>query len=137
MDPVICFQIPLELPAAEAALRSALADRGFGVLTEVDVTATLREKLGLETRPYRILGVCNPALANESLTADPRVGAFLPCGISLYEGRSPAETVVCLQNPEMISQAFNHPALERVAEQARTRLEDAVREVAGAGGRAV
>ena len=130
MEPVICREVPLELSAAEAALREALASRGFGILTEVDVTATLRQKLGIETRPYRILGACNPALAHESLGLEPRVGAFLPCGISLYEGNSKGETIICLQNPEMISQSFTNPALEPIARQARERLEDAVRQVA-------
>jgi hypothetical protein len=58
------------------------------------------------------------------------VGAFLPCGISLYEGNSKGETIICLQNPEMISQSFTNPALEPIARQARERLEDAVRQVA-------
>lgn len=129
MEPVICHEVPLDLPAAEAALRAALASRGFGILTEVDVTATLRQKLGIETRPYRILGACNPALAHESMTIEPRVGAFLPCGVSLYEGKTPDETIICLQNPEMISQSFSDPGLASVAVQARSRLEEAVREV--------
>ena len=85
MQPVLCFEVEGNLAAAEAMVRAALQAEGFGILTEVDVTATLKAKLGLDTRPYKILGACNPAIAHRAMEADARVGAFLPCGLALYE----------------------------------------------------
>lgn len=81
----------LPMAEAEAAVRQALADEGFGVLTEIDVAATLRAKLGVERPPLKILGACNPALANRALETDPSVALVLPCNVVLKadgEGRT-------------------------------------------------
>ena len=129
-EPVLTFRLALPLAEAEAAVRQALLQQGFGILTEVDVQATLRQKLGIETRPYRILGACNPGLAHASLEAEPGVGAFLPCGVALREGASSDETVIALQNPELMAEAFAAPALAPLGAQAREKLVAALRAVA-------
>lgn len=74
---------PKDLDHAEAAIRVALADQGFGVLTEIDIAATLQTKLGVERSPLKILGACNPALAHEALQLDPAAALVLPCNVVL------------------------------------------------------
>jgi uncharacterized protein (DUF302 family) len=75
--------VPLPLPEAEAAVRAALADVGFGVLTEIDVAATLQTKLGVDRPPLKILGACNPTFAHDALQIDPDVALVLPCNVVL------------------------------------------------------
>lgn len=91
------YQVELREPisAARERVTAALKKQGFGVLTEIDVQATLREKIGAETAPYRILGVCNPALAHQALTASPHAGLMLPCTVTLREeeGRTIVEVL--------------------------------------------
>ncbi len=111
MKPTLNYRVASPMAEAEQAVREALQREGFGILTEVDVAATLRAKLGIETRPHRILGACNPRLAHASIEADPSVAAFLPCGVALREGSSPNETIVSIQNPAMIAEAFDAAAL--------------------------
>lgn len=122
MIPVLSYRIPLPMAEAERVLREALKGQGFGILTEVDVQATFREKLGIETAPYRILGACNPKIAHAALDAEPASGAFLPCGIALYQGATAGETHVAIQNPGLISQAFAAPGLEGPAHEAQEKL---------------
>jgi len=125
-QPVVEFRLAMTLPRADAAVRAALQEQGFGILTEIDIAATLRQKLGVETKPHRLLGACNPRLAQASLEADPNVGAFLPCGIALREGATAAETLVTVQNPELIADAFSAPALKAIGSEALARLMDAI-----------
>jgi uncharacterized protein (DUF302 family) len=132
--PVLEFRLAMTLPAAEAAVRSALQEQGFGILTEIDIAATLRRKLGVETKPHRLLGACNPRLAQASLEADPNVGAFLPCGVALREGATAAETLVAIQNPGLIAEAFSAPALKAIGDEALARLKAAIE---GVGAEAV
>lgn len=122
MNAVRCFQVTGTLAEVEPRVRTALAAQGFGILTEVDVRATLEAKLGITSTPYRILGACNPKLAHAALTAEPRVGAFLPCGIALYEDPSGATTTVCLQDPTVMSGMFSAPGLEETASEASRLL---------------
>lgn len=125
-QPVVEFRLAMTLPRADAAVRAALQEQGFGILTEIDIAATLRQKLGVETKPHRLLGACNPRLAQASLEADPNVGAFLPCGIALREGATAAETLVTVQNPELIADAFSAPALKAIGSEALARLMAAI-----------
>lgn len=128
MEPVLSFHIDSALAEADSAVRAALQRHGFGILTEVDVTAVLRARLGVETKPYRILGACNPGIAHLAMEADPRVGAFLPCGIALYE-EPPGTTTAVLQNPGMISAAFAADGLAGAAAEALEKLSAALGEV--------
>jgi uncharacterized protein (DUF302 family) len=124
------IRVDLTVENAEAALREALTTEGFGVLTEIDVSATLREKLGVERHPYRILGACNPQLANEALAAEPDVGLLLPCNAVVYtddEG-----TVVALIDPMTILDLTGTGSLSPMAQDAKARLQRVLEAVAAA-----
>jgi uncharacterized protein (DUF302 family) len=114
---------------AEATVREALAAEGFGVLTEIDVAQTLREKLGIERGPYRILGACNPPLAAQALDADSDIGLLLPCNVVIYEGIG--ETVVAALDPQTMIDLTANPAIEPIAAEARARLERVLAAVDG------
>lgn len=129
MNPVLVYRIAKPLSEADPAVREALKSQGFGILTEVNVTATLREKLGIETRPYTILGACNPKIAHQAMSIEPNVGAFLPCGIALYEGANPGETIAAIQDPGIIGTAFAAPGLVGPAGEAREKLQAALAQV--------
>jgi len=119
----------LGVAAAEARVRELLAAEGFGILTEIDVAETLRVKLGLTRRPYRILGACNPQLAAEVLEREADVGLLLPCNVVVYENGE--DTTVAVLDPATMVDLTGNPALGPVAAEARVRLErvvDAMRE---------
>jgi uncharacterized protein (DUF302 family) len=111
---------PLPFDEAVQRVRSALADDGFGVLCEIDVQATLREKLGVETERYLILGACNTPLAHRALEAEPELGALLPCNVLVYE--RDGQTHVSAIDPERMLSIVGNPALEEVAAEVRARL---------------
>jgi uncharacterized protein (DUF302 family) len=106
--------------------REALQSQGFGVLCEIDIREKLREKLGVEFQRYVILGACNPPLAYEALQADPEIGLLLPCNVIVYE-ESDVRCVVAAVDPDaMMSVAGDNPRLQKVAADARARLEKAI-----------
>jgi uncharacterized protein (DUF302 family) len=111
--------IALDYETTLAKLPDALKSEGFGVLTEVDVRNTLREKLGVEFRRYKILGACNPTLAPEALSADLGAGVMMPCNVTVYEDG--ANTVVTAIDP-MATFAASNPALRPIADQVRAKL---------------
>ena len=111
---------PLSMDQAEAEIRAALADEGFGILTEIDLAATLAEKVQVEHPPYKILGACNPMLANQALGAEEQVGLLLPCNVIVYE--SDGGTVVAAIDPATIVQLAANPQLEPIAREAHSRL---------------
>lgn len=115
----------LDVATAEARVREALAAEGFGVLTEIDVQATLREKLGVERAPYKILGACNPPLAHRALELDPEIGLLLPCNVVVREDES-GDTVVSAFEPLAMAEGFGRSDLLPVAEEARERLQRAL-----------
>lgn len=102
--------------------RAALKAEGFGVLTEIDVRETMKQKLGVDFRRYVILGACNPPLAHRALSADLDVGLLLPCNVVVYE-TTPSESVVGLLNPMVMSTLLPHPAFTDIAKEALERLE--------------
>ncbi len=97
-----------------------LKGEGFGVLTQIDVQATLKEKLGVDWRRYRILGACNPSLAHRALSAIPEVGVLLPCNVAVYE-RDDGKVVVRAVDP-MQTIAAAEPALSEIAGEVKARL---------------
>lgn len=105
-----------------ARSREALATEGFGVLTEIDVQATLKKKLGVERGPYRILGACNPQLAHRALEAEPAIGVLLPCNVTVFEGEDGATYVQAIK-PEAMFSVVGNPALKPVADEVARRLE--------------
>ena len=108
----------------DARTRKALADNGFGVLTEIDVQATMKKKLDVEMQSYRILGACNPNMAHEAIAMEPRVGAMLPCNVILREVDGGIE--VSAIDPVASMQAIDNPGLHAVAGQVRDLLAKAV-----------
>lgn len=125
-SPILQVRIQQPIAEAEPIVRAALQQQGFGILTEVDVAATLRQKLGVETPPHKLLGACNPGIAHAALQADPNIGAFLPCGVAIRQGSTPGETIVTIQNPAIIAESFDAPGLEGPAADAMERLTNAI-----------
>jgi len=119
-----------ERPFADAVerVRAELKTEGFGVLCEIDVQATLKEKLGVEGEPYLILGACNPPLAHRALTAEPELGTLLPCNVVVYE-RDGATHISAVDAARMLSLVDND-ALAPVAADVRTRLAAVVERAA-------
>lgn len=112
--------VALDYDSVLAQLPDALKSEGFGILTEIDVQNTLRVKLGVEFRRYKILGACNPPLAHQALTADLGAGIMMPCNVTVYEDGS--HTVVTAIDP-METFAAADPALRPIADQVRAKLE--------------
>ena len=109
-----------EFDTVVADVRQALAGEGFGVLTEIDVQATLKEKLGIETDPYMILGACNPPLAHQALTAEPELGTLLPCNVVVYR-RDGATHIAAIDAERMLSVVGNDDVAP-IATQVRDKL---------------
>ena len=103
------------------AVTDALKQEGFGVLTSIDVQATLKAKLGLDQRPYTILGACNPALAHQALQVDPDIGALLPCNVVVREEADQTVSVVFM-DPRPVLGMVNRPGIEPLGEEVRSRL---------------
>jgi uncharacterized protein (DUF302 family) len=101
--------------------RAALATQGFGVLTEIDVRATLKQKLDVDRRPYLILGACNPPLAHRALEAEPPVGLFLPCNVTVFEGDDGKVYVQAIRPAAMFA-LIDNPAMEAIAAEVDDRL---------------
>ena len=120
------LHIEVERPFDEtvAAVKESLAGSGFGVLTEIDVQATLKKKLDVDFRPYRILGACNPKMAHQAIGIEPRVGAMLPCNVILREVDGGVE--VSAIDPVASMQAIENAELTAVAGEVRDLLAKAV-----------
>lgn len=114
--------VRLAMTEAEAAVRSALAEEGFGVLTEIDVAATLKAKLGLDRPPLKILGACNPRFAADALELDPSVALLLPCNVVLEEA-GPSSTRVRIADPRQLMPGGD---FERLAADAVDHLSRAL-----------
>lgn len=114
-------EVPLPFEAAEQRTRELLKEEGFGVLTEIDVRGTLKEKLGADFRPYRILGACNPHLAHQALNAEAGIGLLLPCNVVIEEDAGGTTRVRFLE-PIAALGVVGNPALEPIAKKASERL---------------
>jgi uncharacterized protein (DUF302 family) len=118
--------LTLDLPFDDvvAEVRGALADQGFGIVTEIDMQATLRTKLGVEIPRQLIFGACNPTYAHRSLQEDPSIGLLLPCNVVV---RSTGEgTVVEMINPQMLVEVTHSPGMQQIATEVSGRLEAAM-----------
>lgn len=117
-------ELPLSFEATVGRVREALKQEGFGILTEIDLRAAFKEKLGRDFRPYVILGACNPPLAFKAISADPSVGLLLPCNVTV-EWVADGRTAVRLTDPEAllsVGALEGAPGVASVARDARERM---------------
>ena len=114
-------QVNMGFEQAVAAVTQALAKEGFGVLTEIDVQATLKKKLNLERPPYKILGACNPQFAHRALEAEPQIGALLPCNVVVREAGG--KTIVEFMDPDAVLKLVERPEIGTIAAEVRQRLQ--------------
>ncbi|MGH7522618.1 MAG: DUF302 domain-containing protein [Gemmatimonadales bacterium] len=117
--------VPLPYEEAIEQTRAALQQQGFGVLTEIDVRATLKKKLDVDFKKYIILGACNPALAWQGFQAEPDIGLLLPCNVIVYEN-GPAQSRVAVLDPIVQLGITGRDDITPLATEARTRLERAL-----------
>lgn len=121
--------VPLPAEEAEAAVRAALAENGFGVVTEIDFAATLRAKLGIEREPLKVLGACNPHFAQQALELDPSVALVLPCNVALSPAGDGATTVRIVDPHELVPD----PSFAELAETATRQLQAALDSLGSVG----
>jgi uncharacterized protein (DUF302 family) len=124
------FSTELEMPFDRAVetVTEALKAKGFGVLTTIDVKETLQKKLGVDFRPYRILGACNPQMAYQALQAEPRIGTMLPCNVILRETEA-GKIEVSAIDPVASMQAIENPKLADIAGKVRSMLESVIQDL--------
>jgi len=122
---VAAMRVAAPFSVTVSRVRAALGERGFGVLTEIDVRATLRQKLGVQMEEYLILGACNPALAHRALDTDRDIGLLLPCNV-VVRADGPDTTLVQALEPRVMVQISGQPRPRDVADEATTRLHAAL-----------
>ena len=118
----ISADVPLPFEKAVEAVEAALKDQGFGVVTRIDMQATLKAKIGADFRPYVILGACNPTLAYEALQLEDKVGTMLPCNV-IVQAKDGDRCEVAAIDPVESMQAIPNPRLKNAAREVRARLE--------------
>lgn len=123
------LELPLTYEHAIDEVTTALKEQGFGVLTTIDVQATLQEKLGETFRPYTILGACNPPLAHRALSDDLQIGLMLPCNVVVYQ-TEPGRSRVEFLDPETALGIVGNDSLKPIAREAKERLERVARKLA-------
>ncbi|WP_430333645.1 DUF302 domain-containing protein [Rhodococcus sp. ACT016] len=124
MELGISTRLNTEFDDAVAKTRAALQEQGFGVLTEIDMQATLKAKIGAEMEPYLILGACNPQLAHRAVGVDRQIGLLLPCNVVVRADGD--DVIVEAMNPALMVEVTGEPELEAVAAEATTRLQTAI-----------
>ena len=117
--------VAMAFDVAVQRVTEELAKVGFGVLTDIDVQATMRKKLGLEMRPYRILGACNPQIASKAIAAEPQIGALLPCNVVVRQDAQDAVHVE-IMDPNAVLNLVDNPAVPQLAAEVRGKLEQAL-----------
>ena len=129
MSERLSFDVKLEERDHEAAIdrvTAALAEEGFGVLSRIDVHSALKKKLGVDFRPYSILGACNPQFAHQALQANPEIGVLLPCNVAVEAAEDGQGTVVRVGDPEVLLSTGGmneEPGLKDLAEEVKSRLQ--------------
>lgn len=118
--------VPMPYDTAVTRIREELQKEGFGVLTEIDVRATMKKKLDVEFRPYVILGACNPPIAHQALTAERDIGLLLPCNVIVYQGDDPATSVVAVLDPVEQLSLTGRTDIGPLAEQVKAKLTRAL-----------
>ena len=114
--------VPMDFERAIDVVTEALKTEGFGVLTDIDVQATLKQKLGEDMPPYRILGACNPPLAHRALTAEPSIGLLLPCNVVVRQEDNGTVHVECM-DPAVVLDLVDNPVVHAQAQDVRQRLD--------------
>ena len=121
-------EISLNFEEAITRVTEELKKEGFGVLTEIDVKATLKKKLDTDFRNYRILGACNPPLAHRALRAEPHIGLMLPCNVVVQENEN-GQTIISAIDPVASMQAVENDSLGEVAQQVKVKLQKVIESV--------
>jgi uncharacterized protein (DUF302 family) len=114
--------VPHGFDEAVTRITAALAEQGFGILTEIDVKATMKKKLDLDVAPYKILGACNPHFAAQAIAAEPAIGALLPCNVVVRVDPA-GKTVVEFMDPLAVMKLVGRPEVEALATEVRRRLD--------------
>ncbi len=125
--------IPKPYAEAVEAVRAALGDQGFGVLTEIDLKATLKKKLDVDVEPQVILGACRPQLAHQAIQAEPAIAAVLPCNVVVRSTGESSSVVEAFDPDAMMGLASDNPTLHTVATDAKARLEAALESLSQEG----
>ena len=121
-------KLDIRYDEAVPKVKSALKERGFGTLSEIDVQATLDEKIGYEMEPYLIIGACNPALASRAIEAEPEIGALLPCNVVVRAAGS--GVIVDAMDPAIMASITANPKLKSIADEAGRLIDVALSELA-------
>ncbi len=125
MDYYFAKTIEAAFPDAVARTRSALSAQGFGILSEIDVAATLKAKIGADMPPYIILGACNPQFAHRALLVEPKIGTMLPCNVIVRE-EAPGRIEIAAVDPVASMQAIDNPMLAETAGAVREMLQKVI-----------
>lgn len=115
--------VDLSVEEADHRVREALKEEGFGVLTEIDVRTTLKNKLDVDFKPYKILGACNPPLAHKALSAEMDIGLLLPCNVIVYEGDEEGTSVVAVINPQIQLGITGRDDIQPLADEVGQRMK--------------